>query len=61
MCSDAGQSRVLGASTTSGWHVLGQVMRRFLLIGPDVLPSKVFWVDFIDPGRFGGTCYRAAN
>src|SRR5215831_12180421 len=43
-------------------HILGQVMRRLSQDWGRMYGHPVYFAEtFIDPGRFHGTCYRAAN
>jgi Druantia protein DruA len=43
-------------------HILGQVMRRLSQDWEQMYGHPVYFAEtFIDPGRFRGTCYRAAN
>lgn len=43
-------------------HLLGQMARRLPLDWERVYGHPVYYLEtFVDPGRFRGTCYRAAN
>ncbi len=43
-------------------HILGRMARRLSRDWEDVYGHPVYYLEtFVDPGRFRGTCYRAAN
>lgn len=43
-------------------HVLGQMARRISADWQSLYGHPIYWLEtFIDPERFAGTCYRAAN
>ena len=43
-------------------HLLARVARRICADWQEVYQHPVYWLEtFIDPARFAGTCYRAAN
>ena len=43
-------------------HILGRMARQISQDGERVYGHPIYWLEtFIDPERFRGTCYRAAN